>query len=127
MDRPAPGRVTTVAATTLPAAALPRTLRWMRTEPSTPLTVDGACSGLPTVIRLGPVCEIIANGQYFWLPLESCQGVSVDHPQLRDLVWASGEVLLPNEGQVPVLVPARYQHDPSHGRQCGSVEAIACY
>ena len=59
--------------------------------------------------RLGPVDEVIANGQYFWLPFESCLGVNIEPPaDLRDLVWASGEVLLPNEGRVPVLIPARY-------------------
>jgi type VI secretion system protein ImpE len=59
--------------------------------------------------RLGPVCEVIANGQYYWLPFESCQGVRLDPPtDLRDFVWAPGEVLLPNEGRVPVLIPTRY-------------------
>lgn len=59
--------------------------------------------------RLGPVCEVFANGQYFWLPFESCQGLQLEAPvDLRDLVWASGELLLPNAGRVPVLIPARY-------------------
>ncbi len=74
-------------------------------------TVDGAaCEWLADGdSRLGPVCEVIANGQYFWLPFESCLGLNLEPPaDLRDLVWASGEVLLPNEGRVPVLVPARY-------------------
>jgi type VI secretion system protein ImpE len=59
--------------------------------------------------RLGPVCEIVANGQYYWLPFESCQGIYLDVPtDLRDLVWAPGEVVLPNEGRVAVLIPTRY-------------------
>lgn len=59
--------------------------------------------------RLGPVCEIIANGQYYWMPLESCAALHLEPPSdLRDLVWATGELLLDNEGRVPVLVPARY-------------------
>jgi len=59
--------------------------------------------------RLGPVLEVIANGQYYWLPLESCKGISIETPvDLRDKVWAAAEVLLPNEGCVPVLIPARY-------------------
>ncbi len=59
--------------------------------------------------RLGPVCEIIANGQYYWLPFESCKGLIVEAPtDLRDLVWAPAELLLPNEGRVPALIPSRY-------------------
>lgn len=59
--------------------------------------------------RLGPTLEIIANGQYYWLPLQSCSGIALDPPtDLRDLVWAPGEVMLPNEGRVAVLIPTRY-------------------
>ncbi|MDB5948097.1 MAG: virulence protein SciE type, partial [Ramlibacter sp.] len=59
--------------------------------------------------RLGPVCEVFANGQYYWLPFESCSGIQIDPPvDMRDLVWSSAELLLPNEGRVPVLVPTRY-------------------
>ena len=59
--------------------------------------------------RLGPTLEVIANGQYYWLPLESCSGLALDAPaDLRDLVWAPGEVMLPNEGRVAVLIPTRY-------------------
>jgi type VI secretion system protein ImpE len=76
-----------------------------------PCKVDGVpvewfCDG---DARLGPVLEIIANGQYYWLPFESCQGVLIEAPvDLRDLVWAPGEVMLPNEGRIPVLIPTRY-------------------
>lgn len=59
--------------------------------------------------RLGPVCEIIANGQYYWLPFESCGAIRIDPPaDLRDTVWVAAELLLPNEGRVPALIPARY-------------------
>jgi type VI secretion system protein ImpE len=59
--------------------------------------------------RLGPVLEVIANGQYYWLPLASCSGLILEPPtDLRDLVWAPGEVMLPNEGRVAVLIPTRY-------------------
>jgi type VI secretion system protein ImpE len=76
-----------------------------------PCTVDGvACEWLcDGDARIGPVIEIIANGQYYWLPFESCQGISIEAPvDLRDLVWAPGEVMLPNEGRIPVLIPTRY-------------------
>lgn len=59
--------------------------------------------------RIGPVCEIIANGQYYWMPFESCAALHLEPPSdLRDLVWATGELILDNEGRVPVLIPARY-------------------
>ncbi len=59
--------------------------------------------------RLGPVCEVIANGQYYWLPFESCSAIITEAPcDLRDLVWAPAELQLPNEGRVPALIPARY-------------------
>lgn len=59
--------------------------------------------------RLGPVCEVIANGQYYWLPFESCVAIKIDAPSdLRDLVWAPAELTLPNEGRVPAFIPARY-------------------
>ncbi len=59
--------------------------------------------------RLGPVCEIFTNGQYYWLPFESCSGIVIDAPaDMRDLVWSSAELMLPNEGRVVALIPTRY-------------------
>lgn len=59
--------------------------------------------------RLGPVCEVIANGQYYWLPFESCSGISLEKPvDMRDLVWLPAEIMLSNEGRVPALIPTRY-------------------
>ena len=59
--------------------------------------------------RLGSVCEVIANGQYYWLPFESCRGIEIEAPaDLRDLVWIPADLLLPNEGRVPALIPVRY-------------------
>lgn len=74
-------------------------------------SVDGvACEWLADGdTRLGPVCEVFVNGQYYWLPFESCTGMQVETPtDLRDLVWSPAELLLPNEGRVPALIPTRY-------------------
>jgi type VI secretion system protein ImpE len=74
-------------------------------------TVDGtACEWLADGdSRLGPVCEVIANGQYYWLPFESCSGIQIDPPaDMRDLVWMPAQLMLPNEGRVPALIPTRY-------------------
>ncbi|MEO7548017.1 MAG: type VI secretion system accessory protein TagJ [Pseudoxanthomonas sp.] len=76
-----------------------------------PCTVDGAaCEWLADGdSRLGPVCEVIANGQYYWLPYESCAEILVDPPaDMRDLVWMPAQLVLPNEGRVPALIPTRY-------------------
>lgn len=78
---------------------------------ATRCSVDGIeCEWLADAdSRLGPTLEVIANGQYYWLPIESCSGLKLEPPaDLRDLVWAPGELMLPNEGRVPVLVPTRY-------------------
>ncbi len=59
--------------------------------------------------RLGPVCEVFANGQYYWVPFESCAALKIEKPvDMRDLVWAPAELILPNEGRVPALIPTRY-------------------
>lgn len=78
---------------------------------ATPCSVDGKrCEWLADGdSRLGPILEVIANGQYYWLPMESCSGLVLEAPSdLRDMVWMPGEVMLPNEGRVPVLIPTRY-------------------
>jgi type VI secretion system protein ImpE len=74
--------------------------------------------------RLGPVLEVIANGQYYWLPLESCKGLALEPPaDMRDLVWAPGEVMLPNEGRVAVLIPTRYPGtEENSGEQADSLK-----
>lgn len=69
--------------------------------------------------RIGPRLEVIAAGQYLWLPFEHVESVQVQPPgKLRDLCWATamvrtgpsfreqelGEVLL------PVLTPLAERH-----------------
>lgn len=59
--------------------------------------------------RLGPVCEIILKGQYYWLPFDHIQKLEFEAPSdLRDLVWLPGRLTLRNGGQHVVLVPSRY-------------------
>ncbi|WP_257387618.1 type VI secretion system accessory protein TagJ [Tahibacter caeni] len=59
--------------------------------------------------RLGPVCEIILKGQYYWLPFDHVRQLEFDAPaDLRDLVWLPGRLTLRNGGQHVVLVPSRY-------------------
>lgn len=59
--------------------------------------------------RLGPVCEMFLNGNYYWIPFEDIQKLEIDPPSdLRDLVWLPARLTLNNGDQHPVLVPARY-------------------
>ncbi len=59
--------------------------------------------------RLGPVCEVILNGQYYWLPFERIHALEIEEPvDLRDLVWIPATLTLSNEGKHPVLIPSRY-------------------
>ena len=52
---------------------------------------------------------MIVNGQYYWLPFESCSAIKIDAPaDLRDMVWAPAELSLPNQGRVPAFIPSRY-------------------
>jgi type VI secretion system protein ImpE len=66
--------------------------------------------------RLGPVLELIVNGQYYWVPLEDIESLKVDPPvDLRDLVWISAHLTLRNGGQHPVLIPTRYPGSAESG------------
>lgn len=59
--------------------------------------------------RLGPVCELLANGTYYWVPFSSIRQISFEKPQdLRDFVWAACEITLVNGGSMPGFIPTRY-------------------
>jgi type VI secretion system protein ImpE len=59
--------------------------------------------------RLGPVCELLANGTYYWVPFSSIKQIHFEQPQdLRDFVWAACEITLINGGSMPGFIPTRY-------------------
>jgi len=59
--------------------------------------------------RLGPVCELIASGQYGWVPFEAISQITLLPPEgLSDVVWARAEILLAEGRTLHGLVPARY-------------------
>ena len=59
--------------------------------------------------RLGPVCEAVVDGKYYWVPFERLARVKVEAPtDLRDLVWASAELELASGAKEIALLPARY-------------------
>jgi type VI secretion system protein ImpE len=59
--------------------------------------------------RLGPVCEAIVDGRYYWVPFERIHRITLEPPaDLRDVVWAPAKLRLANGGEAAALIPARY-------------------
>lgn len=59
--------------------------------------------------RLGPVVELIAQGNYYWLPLHSLQHIDFEPVQdLRDLVWLPCAATLAHGGELQGFMPTRY-------------------
>lgn len=73
--------------------------------------------------RLGPVCEAVLNGAYYWLPLDRLASVRVT-PQgaLRDSVWAPALFRLTNGGELAGFIPVRY---PGTERQADPLLRLA--
>lgn len=60
-------------------------------------------------MRLGPVCEAIVNGKYYWIPFERLSRIEVEAPSdLRDLIWAPARLTFVNGGEQVAFLPARY-------------------
>lgn len=60
-------------------------------------------------IRLGPVCEAIINGRYYWLPFANLQRLDIEPPaDLRDSVWMPAHFLFTNGGEAVGVIPTRY-------------------
>lgn len=59
--------------------------------------------------RLGPVCEIIVNGRYFWLPFSAIAEMRFQAPaSVTDLVWRHTSVRLVDGTEQVCQIPARY-------------------
>ncbi len=60
-------------------------------------------------MRLGPVCEAVINGRYYWLPFARLSRVDLEAPaDLRDVVWAPAHFLFANGGEAVGVIPTRY-------------------
>jgi type VI secretion system protein ImpE len=60
-------------------------------------------------MRLGPVCEAIINGRYYWVPFERFAKIVLEPPvDLRDLVWMPAQFHFANGGEAVGVIPARY-------------------
>ena len=59
--------------------------------------------------RLGPVCEAVINGKYYWIPYSRLTRIDIEKPEdLRDFVWAPAHFLFANGGEVVGVIPTRY-------------------
>ncbi len=59
--------------------------------------------------RLGPVLEVIVNGQYYWVPFNRMTRIQMEAPcDLRDTVWMPAHFTWVNGGESAALIPTRY-------------------
>jgi type VI secretion system protein ImpE len=59
--------------------------------------------------RLGPVLEVLVDGNYFWMPFSRIKHLAMEPPSdIRDLIWLPAQISLSNGGEVAALIPARY-------------------
>jgi len=66
--------------------------------------------------RLGPVCEAIVDGRYYWVPFERIRSIRLEAPSdLRDVVWMPAKLGLANGGEAAALIPARYPGSEADG------------
>jgi type VI secretion system protein ImpE len=64
---------------------------------------------------VGPVLELILNGQYTWLPFEHIRSMEVNAPKhARDLVWASARIQATDGTIGEVYIPALYAGSSEH-------------
>lgn len=60
-------------------------------------------------MRLGPVCEAVINGRYYWLPFAHLARIVIEAPQdLRDAVWMPAHFGFTNGGEAVGVIPTRY-------------------
>ncbi len=60
-------------------------------------------------MRLGPVCEAIINGKYYWVPFGRFSKVVIEAPtDLRDVVWIPAQFHFANGGEAVGVIPTRY-------------------
>jgi type VI secretion system protein ImpE len=76
---------------------------------------SGAIDGAPFEwiadgdMRLGPVCEAIINGRYYWLPFARLSRIDLEPPaDLRDVVWMPAHFQFVNGGETVGVIPTRY-------------------
>jgi len=59
--------------------------------------------------RLGPVCEAIMEGKYYWIPFDRIRRLSLEAPtDTRHLVWIPAQATWSTGGESAILIPTRY-------------------
>lgn len=67
-------------------------------------------------MRLGPVCEAVINGRYYWVPFERLSRIDLEAPaDLRDVVWMPAHFQFANGGEAVGVIPARYPGSEAAG------------
>jgi type VI secretion system protein ImpE len=65
--------------------------------------------------RLGPVCEALINGKYYWVPFHYLRTVVIETPvDLRDCVWMPAQFGFANGGEAVGFIPTRYPGSERH-------------
>ena len=60
-------------------------------------------------MRLGPVLELVMNGNYYWVPFNAIKKLNFEEPSdLRDRVWTPVQITWANGGEVVGFIPTRY-------------------
>ena len=60
-------------------------------------------------MRLGPVCEAVINGRYYWVPFNRISRLVLEAPvDLRDVVWMPAHFEFVNGGESVGVIPTRY-------------------
>lgn len=60
-------------------------------------------------MRLGPLLELVMNGNYYWVPFSAIGSLNFEEPtDLRDRVWTPVEITWANGGEVVGFIPTRY-------------------
>ncbi|WP_374513307.1 type VI secretion system accessory protein TagJ [Niveibacterium sp.] len=86
--------------------------------PATTGTIDGEAFAwiADADMRLGPVCEAVINGKYYFVPFAALAKVNIEEPEdLRDLVWMPAHFEFTNGGEAVGVIPTRYpgsEQDP---------------
>lgn len=100
-----------VAPTSRAAEAESLRARAFEDAPAVPGTIDGQPFEWlgDADPRLGPVCEAIINGRYYWVPYARLSALELEAPtDLRDVVWMPAHFHFSNGGEVVGVVPTRY-------------------
>lgn len=59
--------------------------------------------------RLGPVCEAIMEGKYYWIPFNRIRRLTLEAPtDTRHLVWMPAQATWVTGGESAILIPTRY-------------------